>query len=193
MKLNKSNILWIAIPLMIIFAGNLYLADRKNRELKNQVRDLNVQLAHAQIPLVPDTIRDSIPVVKQRIVEVDKTDYKKQIADRELIKDLKLKVSQIESENHMLRETLGSVKLQLEKKDSLELFTYHDKWADFEVDINSKQLDYAVRDSLITFVSTIYKHKFLWWRWGKKGYDLHIVNMNPHSNVLYNKRIVINE
>ena len=191
MKLNASNLLWIAIPLLIVMIAGIFFASKENRALRAQVKDLSVQLAHANIEMIPDTIRDSIPVITQLVVEVDKTDYKKQIADRELISDLKLKVSQIESENTMLRETLGKVQLQLEKKDSLELFTYHDKWADFEVDLQTKQLEYAVRDSLVTFVTIVYKHKFLWWRWGKKGCEVKIVNFNPRSEVLYNKSIMI--
>ena len=52
-----------------------------------QIRELQLRLAEAEEH--PDTfyIRDSIPVVQQRVITVDKTDYKKQIADAELIKD----------------------------------------------------------------------------------------------------------
>ena len=98
----------IVLCLVIIIRGTM-----NERALKQQVRDLQVELAHSLVPLQVDTIRDSIPVVTQRLVEVDRTDYKKQVADAQLIKDLKLKVAQIESENAMLREIADSLPLCL--------------------------------------------------------------------------------
>ena len=178
------------LVLAALVAAALMLS-RNNRALKAQVRDLQVQLSHAAVPLVRDTIRDSIPVVTQRMVTVDKTDYKKQIADRELIRDLQMKVSRIEAENTMLRQTLGSVTLLPEKSDSDTLFSYHDRWADFKVNIRESRLDYAVRDSLATFIERIPRHRFLWLRWGVKGYNVKVVNFNPNSSVQYSRFIMV--
>lgn len=191
--MKTSVKIWIiAIMALLLMTGTgaayVWL---NNRSLLKQVRDLQVELAHAQIPLRVDTIRDSVTVVSQRIVEVDKTDYKKQLADKQLIKDLGLKVSQIESENHQLRELLGKVQMTAVKKDSDSLFVYHDKWADFEVNLRSKMMEYLVRDSFDIFVATIYKHKFLWWRWGKKGYDVKFVNYNPNTRIVHNQTIMV--
>ena len=60
--------------------------DRKAYE--REINTLNMRLALAIEH--PDTfiIRDSIPVAQVKVVEVDKTDYKKQLADKELIKEL---------------------------------------------------------------------------------------------------------
>lgn len=160
------------------------------RMLEQQVRDLQVELAHSMVPLQTDTIHDSIPVTTQRIVEVDRTDYKSQVADRQLIKDLQLKVSQIESENLMLREIADSLQL-VALNDSL--YAYHDRWADFEVNMRSGMMDYAVRDSFVSYVSRIYKHRFLWWKWGTKGYNMKVVNFNPRATVKYARTIRVTE
>ena len=32
----------------------------------------------------------------------------------------------------------------------------------------------------------MYRHHFLWWRWGVKGYKVKVVNFNPHSTIRYN-------
>lgn len=180
-----------ALLVLAALVAAAFLLNRNNRALKAQVRDLQVQLSHAAVPLVRDTIRDSIPVVTQRMVTVDKTDYKKQIADRELIRDLQMKVSRIEAENTMLRQTLGSVTLLPEKSDSDTLFSYHDRWADFKVNIRESRLDYAVRDSLATFIERIPRHRFLWLRWGVKGYNVKVVNFNPNSSVQYSRFIMV--
>ena len=160
------------------------------RMLEQQVRDLQVELAHSMVPLQTDTIHDSIPVTTQRIVEVDRTDYKRQVADRQLIKDLQLKVAQIESENTMLREIADSLQL-VALNDSL--YAYHDRWADFEVNMRSGMMDYAVRDSFVSYVSRIYKHRFLWWKWGTKGYNMKVVNFNPRATVKYARTIRVTE
>ena len=193
MKTNISKgeiIFWMCLAIAIL-TGYGWLISRTNRELTSQVHDLQVQLSHAQVPMQRDTIRDSIPVVTQRVVTVDKTDYKKQAADRQLIKDLEMKVSRIEAENAMLRQTLGSVTLQPEKSDSDTVFAYHDHWADFKVNIRESRLDYAVRDSLVTFIERIPRHRFLWLRWGTKGYNVKHVNFNPNSSVEYSRYIKV--
>ena len=95
----------VAVLLLLAFVS--YYAERlRTNHLQQRIRDLEVQLAHATIPVKTDTIRDSIPVVTQQIITVDKTDYKKQLADQELIRDLKLRISEIQAENTMLREDI---------------------------------------------------------------------------------------
>lgn len=165
----------------------------RNKQLHAQVRDLQVSLAHAAIPMVHDTIHDSIPVVTQKVVTVDRTDYKKQLADKQLIRDLGLKVSQIEAENHSLRETLGKVQMQAEKRDSDSLYVYHDKWVDFELNLYSREMWYQMRDSFDTFIASQYKHKILWGliKWGTKSYEVKFVNYNPNSHVKYNRSVKV--
>lgn len=187
------DIMAFMVIVLVLITTAYYASHRRTVKLQQRISDLEVQLAHATIPMKTDTIRDSIPVVTQQIVEIDKTDYKQQAADRQLINELNLKVSQIQSENQQLRETLGKVQLQPVKNDSDSLFSYHDHWADFELNMQSKQLDYAVRDSLATYVSREYRHRILWGliKWGTKGYNFHIVNFNPNSRVAYNKTLLI--
>ena len=187
------DIMAFVVIVLVLITAAYYAGHRRTVKLQQRISDLEVQLAHATIPMRTDTIRDSIPVVIQEIVEIDKTDYKQQAADHQLIKELNLKVSQIQSENQQLRETLGKVQLQPVKNDSDSLFSYHDHWADFELNMQSKQLDYAVRDSLATYVSREYRHSILWGliKWGTKGYNLHIVNFNPHSKIRYSQTIIV--
>lgn len=64
---------------------------------------------------------------------------------------------------------------------------YHDQWTD--VAIRDSMLAISTRDSLMTVCSAVYRHKFLWWRWGLKGYNVSLVNFNPHSAITYNKYI----
>ena len=160
-----------------------------NSELRRQVRDLQVELAHSRIPVLRDTIRDSIPVEVQTVVEIDRTDYRRQLADRQLISDLRLRVAEVESENRQLRSVAGTVTLAGRDTDSVLL--YRDEWASFRYVIPSRELSYQVDDSLAAFVTRVPRHRFLWWRWGTRGYQVHIVNFNPHASVRYSQYLKV--
>lgn len=192
------DIMAFMVIVLVLITAAYYAGHRRTVKLQQRISDLEVQLAHATIPMKTDTIRDSIPVVTQLIVEIDKTDYKQQAADRQLIKDLELQISQIKAENTMLRETIGKVKLKPVRPaaDSLPtapdtLFAYHDQWVDFRLNTQDHTLDYVMRDSLKTYIDRIPKRKFLWWRWGTKGYRVKHVNFNPHSKIIYSQTILI--
>ena len=96
---TKENLLFLAMIFMTILcfvAAVRYSV--KNQDLELKVSDLSVQLAHSKVPMQRDTIRDSVPVVKQRVVEIDKTDYKQLEEDKKLLNDLNLRVDQLVSE-----------------------------------------------------------------------------------------------
>jgi len=156
---------------------------------EKEINELNVRLAQAEEKADTFFIHDSIPVIQQKVVEVDKTDYKKILADKQLIKELNLKVKEIEAENRFLLSTRDTVVLKPTFGDSV--FTYRDHWNSFSFELGTRVLDWEVRDSLVTFVSAEYKHHFLWWRWGLKGYQVTHVNFNPKSRIEYNKYIKI--
>ena len=176
----------VVIFIVLGLSGLLCSEYMANSSLQSQVKDLQVQLAKSQQKADTFYIRDSIPVWKERIVEVDKTDYKKLLADKELIKELQLKVSQVEAENRLLMGTRDTVYLS---KDRDSVLRYHDQWADFSYFEEKRRLEYSVRDSLTTYVTREYKHRFLWWKWGTKGYNVYHVNHNPNSRIYYNKYI----
>lgn len=183
-------LIYLLVFSLVVLGGFLCWENRENRVLKSEVRDLSVRLAESQQKRDTFYIRDSVEVCKERVVEVDRTDYKKILADRELIKSLNLKVAQVEAENDLLKSVKDTVFMS-ETGDSL--LKYADKWVDFEFFLPQKRLSYSVRDSLTTIVAREYKHRFLWWRWGTKGYSVYIVNHNPHSTVEYNRFIRVKQ
>ena len=205
--MNKRYCFRLVVILSVFFCGFLGLLCseyRANSLLKSEVKDLRVQLAESRQRADTFYIRDSIPVYKERIVEVDRTDYKKLLADRELIKQLELRVAQVEAENRLLmgtRDTVVLVEVSTGKPSSADgggeqeggVLRYHDQWADFAYYEEKRKLEYEVRDSLTTFIAREYKHRFLWLRWGTKGYSVYHVNHNPRSRIYYNKHIRVKE
>lgn len=191
---KKRIIIWLAIIAAIVGLSctieTCRSAINENRELHSKVDQLQNTLSHSVVQVIHDTIFDSIPTASQPAIIIDKTDYKKMEADKKLIEALNLRIDQVESENRTLLATQGAVNLK-PAADSDSVLRYKDKWCDFTYLVKPKQLNYSVFDSLTAIVSRQYKHKFLWWRWGTKGYDIHLVNHNPNSSVVYNRYIKV--
>ena len=190
--MNKKQIalLIFAMVGISVMIGEYHKMETENRRLQEKVDALQHTVAHSTIELLHDTIRDSIPVASQPVVVIDKTDYKKMEADKQLIKDLGLKVSQIESEMRTLIANQGKVTLQA-SADSDSVLRYKDRWCEFEYLVKPRELEYKTYDSLITLVDREYKHKFLWWRWGTKGYKVTHINLNPNAEIKYSRYIKV--
>lgn len=178
-----------AIVMAIIFLFVYASAARKLNEARQEITELRFQLAHATLPLQRDTIRDSIEVVTQTVVVVDRPELKRALdQERELVEELKLKVKQLEALQTTVIVTHDTVPAQYQARDSI--YTYNDQWADLSLNLKDTTFYYNIRDSLATVVYREYKHHFLWWKWGTKGYRLKILNFNPHARVIYNKYIL---
>lgn len=190
MKLDdlKNGLLIIFVPVAVLASVICRYHLARINELNSQLQQISVELAHAQIPLQRDTIRDSIEVVTQTVVEVVPKKLKEAIAaDQQLIKELHLKVKQLEALQTTTIETSDTTPARHDEGDSL--FYYSDQWSDLRLDLKDTTFYYNIRDSLSTAVYREYRHHFLWWKWGTKGYRLKIVNFNPHARVKYNKYI----
>ena len=160
-----------------------------NRALKKEIESLREELARQQqyVPLDRDTIRDSIEVVTQKVIEVQKIKEVLTKEDKQLIKDLGVKVSDLESFQKIGMVTRDTV--YLEAKDSTDkdsVLRYTDAWIDIEYEPKTKKATVSSRDSLSIACDGIVKKKFLWFRWGVKGFNVRGVSHNPHSQIKYN-------
>ena len=154
-----------------------------------EVKELQTQLAHARTykSVVSEVLHDSSTVVTQPASNIDKYAYKREFANRKLLKELEVKPRDIAAQSDVATHASDSVKLA--SRDSV--FSYHDKWVQFKFSLRDSLLSYQVRDSLSTFVIREYKHRFLFWKWGTRGYKIKIVNFNPHSKIIYSQYIKI--
>lgn len=178
----------LAILVLLIAGIMVAVQMHKLEQLKQENSRLSVELAQAQIPLVPTVIHDSIPVVTQTVVEVARKDLVDALAaERQLVKDLQLRVNQLEAMQTTVVQIDDTVPASYQEDDSI--FYYHDQWVDLLLQLEDSTFYYNIRDSIDTFVYREYKHHFLWWKWGTKGYRLKIVNFNPHARITYNKYI----
>lgn len=189
-KLEKklAVILSFLMVLLTIFASFLIFESRQkkaNEALKLQLHQLQLKYS----PMQRDTIRDSIKLVTQQVTVMDRGEYKLLAADRKLLEELNLKLRQVVSDQRVSMVTSDTVKT----KRLNSVYSYSDAWLSLRLDTADSILTYRARDSLQCIVAREYKHKFLWWRWGTKGYNVKVLNFNPHSTILYNSYIQVNK
>lgn len=189
-KLEKklAVILSFLMVLLTIFASFLIFESRQkkaNEALKMQLHQLQLKYS----PMQRDTIRDSIKLVTQQVMVMDRGEYKLLAADRKLLEELNLKLRQVVSDQRVSMVTSDTVKT----KRLNSVYLYSDAWLSLRLDTADSILTYRARDSLQCIVAREYKHKFLWWRWGTKGYNVKVLNFNPHSTILYNSFIQVNK
>lgn len=189
-KLEKklAVILSFLMVLLTIFASFLIFESRQkkaNEALKMQLHQLQLKYS----PMQRDTIRDSIKLVTQQVMVMDRGEYKLLAADRKLLEELNLKLRQVVSDQRVSMVTSDTVKTT--KHNSI--YSYNDAWLSLRLDTADSILTYRARDSLQCIVARQFKHKFLWWKWGTKGYNVKVLNFNPHSTILYNSYIQVSK
>lgn len=189
-KLEKklAVILSFLMVLLTIFASFLIFESRQkkaNEALKLQLHQLQLKYS----PMQRDTIRDSIKLVTQQVMVMDRGEYKLLAADRKLLEDLNLKLRQVVSDQRVSMVTSDTVKT----KRLNSVYSYSDAWLSLRLDTADSILTYRARDSLQYIVVRQFKHKFLWWKWGTKGYNVKVLNFNPHSTILYNSYIQVSK
>lgn len=166
-----------------------------DRTLKKENEKLREELAKAQqyVPLQRDTIRDTVQMITQQIVEVEKVKEVLSPEDKALLKDMGAKLNAIESYQKVGTRTEAAVVLsrdncvtneRLPPGDSMLVFK--DAWLDLKYNTLNQNLLILLRDSLAIAVEKEYKKKFLWWRWGVKGYEVKAVSFNPYTAIQYN-------
>lgn len=189
-KLEKklAVILSFLMVLLTIFASFLIFESRQkkaNEALKMQLHQLQLKYS----PMQRDTIRDSVKLVTQQVMVMDRGEYKLLAADRKLLEELNLKLRQVVSDQRVSMVTSGTVKTN--RLNSV--YSYSDAWLSLRLDTADSILTYRARDSLQCIVARQFKHKFLWWKWGTKGYNVKVLNFNPHSTILYNSYIQVSK
>ena len=186
MKQDMIKAVCFVVLTAIVAAVGVLLLFGCNGRLKKENELLRRELALAQkyVPLQRDTIRDTVEVVTRKVVEVEKVKSALTKEERELLKDLGLKVRELESLQQTGIVTRDTVWLVGKDSTDGSPLVYHDAWTDIEY--RDKRMVYAMRDSLAIALKKEYKHRFLFFRWGTKGYEVKVANFNPHSSVRYN-------
>lgn len=176
-----------AVAFIVLVARSCYVTFTGADIIKQENAALREELARQQghIPLVRDTIRDTVEVVTQQVQVVEKMKNVLTAEEKALLKDLRVKVGELSSLRESAVIIRDTVTLSpVDSTPSAPLY-YKDAWAEFWYD--APRLSYSVKDSIAIAVRRLYRHRFLFWRWGTKGYELKAVNFNPNATLTYNR------
>ena len=174
--MNKYLI--IVILLLFISLGalfNIYKVQKKELVIQ---KENNITL---MTNIKTSKIRDSLNVSEIGRLQLDKNqleEYKKN--SLELIKDLKLKPAQVKMITNTSIIRKDSIVFQL--KDSC--INHKTEWIDIHGCLGDT-LYINSTDSISQVIYKEYKHKFLWFKWGVKGFKQKIINYNPNSSIKY--------
>ena len=191
MKNPKTTIQILAAMLivtMVSFIRSAYQNGKLQADLDRQTENVGSLTYDIQY----GNLDDSLSVAKNTALQA-KCDELKQLhlADTKLIRELKVKLKDVKSIHTASSSTADTVRIEPVPNTADSVFSYQDKWLSLHIDIPARLCQYISRDSLTTIVSRTYKHKFLWWRWGTKGYQVQIVNFNPHSRISYSRYVEV--
>ena len=190
----------VVLALWVLAAVLICSCDRR---LKKENEKLRQELAHAQqyVPLQRDTIRDTVQMIVQPIVELEKVKEGLSKEDQQLLKDMNAKIQAIESFQKIGTETVAEVTLsrdtiarngdgaENERLPPDSLLTFHDAWLNLKYNTLNQNLLILLHDSLAIAVEKEYKRRFLWWKWGTKGYRVKAVSFCPYTTIRYNTYI----
>lgn len=193
MGYSKKIIQLLAIMLTVTMVA-FFRSAHKNKVLQADLDRQTQNVGSLSYSIRYDKLGDSLSVAKNTALQAKYDELQKlHLADTKVIKDLKVRLKDVEVIHTVATSTTDTVFIApvAGKEDSV--FSYTDKWLKLYIDIPARQCQYTAYDSLTTIVSRTYKHKFLWWRWGTKGYQVQIINFNPHAKVNYSRFIKVSK
>ena len=171
-----NRILIIISLVLFILLSTLYSI--YNKTLKEKVRfESNQETLMASLKTYK--FRDSLNVVENGKLTLNISELKKnREKDLKLIKELKLKPSQVQTIIKTKIVTKDSIVFQL--KDSC--INYQTEWMDVHGCVGDT-LYITSTDSIAQIAHKEYKHKFWFIKWGLTGFKVKTVNFNPKSTV----------
>lgn len=192
MMKNQKTIIQILAAMLIVTMVAFVRSAYQNGKLQEDISRQTENVGSLTYDIQYGTLNDSLSVAKNTALQA-KCDELKQLhlADTKLIRELKVKLKDVKSIHTASSSTADTVRIEPVPNTADSVFSYQDKWLSLHIDIPARLCQYISRDSLTTIVSRTYKHKFLWWRWGTKGYQVQIVNFNPHSRINYSRYVEV--
>lgn len=176
------------IVTMVAFIRSAYQNGKLQEDLNRQTENVGSLTYDIQY----GNLDDSLSVAKNAALQAKCNELKQlHLADTKLIKELKVKLKDVKSIHTASSSTADTVRIESVPNTADSVFSYQDKWLSLHIDIPARLCQYISRDSLTTIVSRTYKYRFLWWRWGTKGYQVQIVNFNPHSRINYSRYVEV--
>lgn len=190
--IKQNTAIQILVAMFIVTMAAFIRSAYQNSKLRSELNRQTENIGSLTYDIQYGKLDDSLSVAKNTALQA-KCDELKQLhlADAKLVKELKVKLKDVKTIHTASSSTADTVRIEPIPNTADSVFSYQDKWLSLHIDIPARLCQYTSKDSLTTIVSRLYKHKFLWWRWGTKGYQVQIINFNPHSRINYSRYVEV--
>lgn len=190
--IKQNTAIQILAAMFIITMAAFIRSAYQNSKLRSELNRQTENIGSLTYDIQYGKLDDSLSVAKNTALQAKCNELEQlHLADAKLVKELKVKLKDVKTIHTASSSTADTVRIEPIPSTADSVFSYQDKWLSLHIDIPARLCQYTSKDSLITIVSRTYKHKFLWWRWGTKGYQVQIVNFNPHSRINYSRYVEV--
>lgn len=190
--IKQNTTIQILAAMFIVTMAAFIRSAYQNSKLRSELNRQTENIGSLTYDIQYGKLDDSLSVAKNTALQAKCNELEQlHLADAKLVKELEVKLKDVKSIHTASSSTKDTVKIEPVPDTADSVFSYQDKWLSLHIDIPARLCLYTSKDSLITIVSRTYKHKFLWWRWGTKGYQVQIVNFNPHSRINYSRYVEV--
>lgn len=190
--IKQNTAIQILAAMFIVTMAAFIRSAYQNSKLRSELNRQTENIGSLTYDIQYGKLDDSLSVAKNTALQAKCNELEQlHLADSRMIKKLKVKLKDVKSIHTASSSTKDTVKIEPVPDTADSVFLYQDKWLSLHIDIPARLCQYTSKDSLITIVSRTYKHKFLWWRWGTKGYQVQIINFNPHSRINYSRYVEV--
>lgn len=190
--IKQNTTIQILAAMFIITMAAFIRSAYQNSKLRSELNRQTENIGSLTYDIQYGKLDDSLSVAKNTALQAKCNELEQlHLADAKLVKELKVKLKDVKTIHTASSSTADTVRIEPIPNTADSIFSYQDKWLSLHIDIPARLCQYTSKDSLTTIVSRLYKHKFLWWRWGTKGYQVQIVNFNPHSRINYSRYVEV--
>lgn len=190
--IKQNTAIQILAAMFIVTMAAFIRSAYQNSKLRSELNRQTENIGSLTYDIQYGKLDDSLSVAKNTALQAKCNELEQlHLADAKLVKELKVKLKDVKTIHTASSSTADTVRIEPIPNTADSVFSYQDKWLSLHIDIPARLCQYTSKDSLTTIVSRLYKHKFLWWRWGTKGYQVQIVNFNPHSRINYSRYVEV--
>lgn len=190
--IKQNTAIQILAAMFIVTMAAFIRSAYQNSKLRSELNRQTENIGSLTYDIQYGKLDDSLSVAKNTALQAKCNELEQlHLADAKLVKELKVKLKDVKTIHTASSSTADTVRIEPIPNTADSVFSYQDKWLSLHIDIPARLCQYTSKDSLTTIVSRLYKHKFLWWRWGTKGYQVQIINFNPHSRINYSRYVEV--
>ena len=187
--LNNIKTIIIAAIICILLCLTIVLQYKRISSLKEDlsISQNNVKVLNGKQKVY--YINDTTKVTQVQALQYDNSELKKYCAQQaKLIKQLQgNKKSKVEYITRVAKSDTFYLPVDTVYMDSCK--DYADKY--INVNICDGLITATVSDTITQVISKHYAHKFLWWKWKIDGINQDIMSTNPHSSIVFDKFVKV--